>query len=44
MVNTNSVYRAQPILYDWVPANLPQGEMPISPVDLCTNRVPGGAR
>jgi hypothetical protein len=37
---TNWVYRAQPIPYDWVPAGTPRSEIPVTPPDLASYRVP----
>jgi hypothetical protein len=39
-VVTNFVYRAQPVSYDWVPAELPHGERAVVPPDLSTFQVP----
>ncbi len=39
---SNSVYRAQPVPYDWVPAGTPHAETPVTAPDNATFRVPGG--
>lgn len=38
-VSTNTVYRAQPVPYDWVPAGTPRSEKPVKPSDLTTFHV-----
>jgi hypothetical protein len=40
MVSTNYVYRAQPVPYDWVPADAPHSERAVIPPDPATFRVP----
>jgi hypothetical protein len=40
MVSTNFVYRAQPVPYDWVPADVPHSERAVTPPDLTTFQVP----
>ncbi|HEY0798122.1 MAG TPA: aryl-sulfate sulfotransferase, partial [Candidatus Baltobacteraceae bacterium] len=40
-VTSNSVYRAQPVPYDWVPEGIPHAERAIVPPDVATFRVPG---
>jgi Arylsulfotransferase (ASST) len=39
-VLSNFVYRAQPVPYDWVPADIPHGERAVVPPDLSTFQVP----
>jgi hypothetical protein len=39
-VNTNWVYRAQPVPYDWVPAGTPHEETAVKAPDLASFRVP----
>ncbi|WKJ91921.1 arylsulfotransferase family protein [Methylomonas montana] len=36
----NSVYRGQPVPYEWVPAGTPHSEKPVSPPDLNKFRIP----
>ncbi|MDT4292077.1 arylsulfotransferase family protein [Methylomonas sp. MO1] len=36
----NSVYRGQPVPYDWVPAGTPHSENPVAPPDLTKFRLP----
>jgi hypothetical protein len=38
--STNYVYRAQPVPYDWVPADVPHSERAVIPPDPATFRVP----
>jgi hypothetical protein len=40
MVSNNRVYRAQPVPYDWVPADVPHSERAVIPPDPATFRVP----
>ena len=37
-----SVYRAQPVPYDWAPAGTPHDEKPVTPPDLSRFHVPAG--
>ncbi|MFT4045867.1 MAG: arylsulfotransferase family protein [Solimonas sp.] len=37
-----SLYRAQPVPYDWVPAGTPRSEKPVTPPDNTQFRLPGG--
>ena len=39
-VDSNWVYRAQPVPYDWVPAGTPHGEKPVRTPDLASFHVP----
>ena len=39
-VLSNWVYRAQPVPYDWVPADIPHGERAVVPPDPATFQVP----
>ena len=39
-VQSNVVYRAQPVPYDWVPPGTPHGECAVVPPDPATLRVP----
>ena len=39
-VQSNQVYRAQPVLYEWVPAGTPHSERPVVPPSLAEFRVP----
>jgi hypothetical protein len=39
-VSSNSVYRAQPVPYDWVPRNTPHEEHAVVPPDVTTFRIP----
>ncbi len=43
-VETNWVYRAQPVPYDWVPEGTPKREDAVVPPDLATFRVPGAGQ
>jgi hypothetical protein len=43
-VNTNWVYRAQPVPYDWVPDGTPHSEDPVTPPDLATFHIAGATR
>jgi arylsulfotransferase ASST len=36
---SNYVYRAQPVLYDWVPAGTPHGEQAVTPPALATYQI-----
>ncbi len=38
-ISSNTVYRAQPVPYDWVPEGTPRAEKPVKPVDIKTFRV-----
>jgi len=40
-VNTNWVFRAQPIPYDWVPDGTPHSEIPLAKIGITSFRVPG---
>jgi hypothetical protein len=37
--STNTVYRAQPVPYSWVPEGTPRSEKPVKPIDIKTFRV-----
>jgi hypothetical protein len=38
----NSIYRAQPVPYDWVPEGTPHAEVPVRAPDNAAFKVPGG--
>lgn len=39
-VSNNTVYRAQPVPYDWVPAGTPHSEKPVQAPDITQFRIP----
>jgi hypothetical protein len=39
-VQTNTLYRAQPVPYDWVPAGTPRTEKAVQAPDIRTFRIP----
>ncbi|GGF23034.1 hypothetical protein [Flavobacterium limi] len=39
-INTNWVFRAQPVPYDWVPEGTPHSEKGLQPIDISKFRVP----
>ena len=41
-VLSNWVYRAQPVPYDWVPANTPRSEQAVAAPDIASLRVAAG--
>lgn len=42
-VNSNWIYRAQPVPYAWVPDGVAHAETPVTPPDLSGFHVPGGS-
>jgi hypothetical protein len=39
-ISSNAVYRAQPVPYDWVPADTPHFERAVTPPNVATFRIP----